>query len=96
MVGILVHGNNHYILSGPRPTAGEAVALSRNWSVVQIGELKSQKFRQWELRNNEVRENLQWAVILPGDRDTSPGVLQLLAEIAARGVEIQRYLAQDT
>jgi hypothetical protein len=63
---------------------------------VQIGELKSQKFRQWEIRNNEVRENLQWAVIMPGDRDTSPGVLQLLAEIAARGVEIQRYLAQDT
>jgi hypothetical protein len=41
MVGILVHGNNHYILSGPWPTAGEAVALARNWSVVQIGELKS-------------------------------------------------------
>ena len=96
MVGILVHGNNHYILSGPRPTAGEAVALVRNWSVVQIGELKSQKFGQWEIRNKEVRENLQWAVILPGDRDTSPGVLQLLAEIAARGVEIQRYHGQDT
>jgi len=96
MVGILVHGNNHYILSGPRPTAGEAVALARNWSVVQIGEAKPQKFDQWEIRNKEFRENLEWAVIMPGDRDTSPGVLELLAEIAARGVEIQRYLAQDT
>ena len=95
MVGILVHGNNHYILSGPRPTAGEAVALARNWSVVQIGELKSQKFAQWEIRNKEVRENLEWAVIMPGDRDPSPGVLELLAEIAARGVQIQRYPAQD-
>ena len=72
------------------------MALSRNWSVVQIGELKSRKFRQWELRNNEVRENLQWAVILPGDGDSTPRVLQLLAEIAARGVEIQRCVAQDT
>ncbi len=96
MVGILVHGNTHYILSGPRPTAGEAVALARNWSVVQIGETKSQKFEKWEIRNKEFRENLEWAVIMPGDRDTSPGVLELLAEIAARGVEIQRYLAQDT
>ena len=96
MVGILVHGNTHYILSGPRPTAGEAVALARNWSVVQIGEAKSQKFEKWEIRNKEFRENLQWAVMVPGDRDTSPGVLELLAEIAARGVEIQRYLAQVT
>jgi len=96
MVGILVYGNTHYILSGPRPTAGEAIAVARNWSVVQIGEAKSQKFEKWEIRNKEFRENLEWAVIMPGDRDTSPGVLELLAEIAARGVEIQRYLAQDT
>ena len=96
MVGILVHGNTHYILSGPRPTKGEAVALARNWSVVQIGEAKSQKFEKWEIRNQEFRANLQWAVIVPGERETSPGVLELLAEIAARGVEIQRYLAQDT
>jgi hypothetical protein len=96
MVGILVHGNTHYILSGPRPTAGEAVALARNWSVLQIGEAKSQKFEKWEIRNKEFRENLQWAVIVPGERETSPGVLELLTEIAARGVEIQRYLAQDT
>jgi len=96
MVGILVHGNTHYILCGPRPTAGEAVALARNWSVVQIGEAKSQKFEKWEIRNKEFRENLEWAVIIPGDRDTSPGVLELLAEIAARGVEIRRYPAQDT
>jgi DNA-binding transcriptional regulator LsrR (DeoR family) len=96
MVGILVHGNTHSILSGPRPTAGEAVALARNWSVVQIGETKSQKFEKWEIRNKEFRANLQWAVIVPGERETSPGVLELLAEMAARGVEIQRYLAQDT
>ncbi len=44
MVGILVYGNTHYILSGSRPTAGEAVALARNWSVLQIGDAKSQKF----------------------------------------------------
>src|SRR6266481_6787826 len=89
MVGILVHGNNHFVLSGPCPTETEAMMLARHWSIVQIGELKSQKFERWEIRNKEFRENLEWAVIMPGDRDTSPGVLELLAEIAARGVEIQ-------
>ncbi len=96
MVGILVHGNNHYILSGPRPTAAEAVALARNWSVVRIGELQPQKFELWEIRNKEYRENLQWAVIVPGERETSPGVAELLTELCGRGVEIQHYLAQDT
>jgi len=96
MVGILVHGNTHYILSGPRPTAGEAVALARNWSVVQIGEPRSHKFEKWEIRNKEFRENLAWAVIVPGERETSPAVAELLAELAKRGVQIQQHLAQDT
>jgi len=36
----LVHGNNHYILSGPLPNEAEALAMARNWSVVHIGEAK--------------------------------------------------------
>jgi hypothetical protein len=93
MVGILVHGNNHYVLSGPRPSQAEALQLARNWSLLQIGEVKSQKFGQWEIRNKEFRENLEWAVIVPGDREISPGVAGFLAELAARGVEIHQYIA---
>src|SRR5260370_39484592 len=85
MVGILVHGNNHYILSGPRPTAAEAVALARNWSVVRIGELKPQEFELWEIRHKEYRENLQGAVIVPGEHEASPGVAELLTELCGRG-----------
>ena len=96
MVGILVHGNNHYILSGPLPNEAEALAIARNWSLVQIGEVKSQRFERWEIRNKEFRENLDWAVIVPGDGETSPGVAELLDELAARGVEIRRFLVQDT
>ena len=96
MVGILVHGNNHYILSGPLPNEAEALAMARNWSVVHIGEAKSQRFERWEIRHKEFRENLDWAVIVPGDRETSPGVAELLGELAARGVEIRRFLVQDT
>ena len=89
MVGILVHGNNHFILSGPRPDDVQAVALARHWSLVQIGEAKPQFFARWEIKDKEFRENLQWAVIVPGDRQTSSGVTELLRELNVRGIEIR-------
>ena len=69
MVGILVHGNNHFILSGALPDEAAALALVRHWSIVQIGEAKSLSFGQWQIRSKEFRENLEWAVIVPGDRE---------------------------
>ncbi len=88
MVGILVHGNNHFILSGPLPDQASALALARHWSLIQIGEAKRPSFERWEIRPKEFRENLEWAVVVPGDRDISPGVTQLLAELSARGIII--------
>jgi hypothetical protein len=90
MVGILVHGNNHFILSGPIPDDATALALARHWSVTQIGESKSTSFGQWQIRSKEFRENLEWAVIVPGEREASLGVTQLLGELSARGVAIRR------
>ena len=88
MVGILVHGNNHFILSGPGPNEAEAIGLARHWSVTQIGEAKSPTFDRWEIRAKEFRENLEWAVVVPGDREISPGAGELLAELTARGITI--------
>jgi hypothetical protein len=90
MVGILVHGNNHFILSGPSPDETTALALVRYWSIIQIGEEKSSSFGQWEIKSKEFRENLEWAVIVPGESEVSPGVALLLAELSARGVSIHR------
>jgi hypothetical protein len=89
MVGILVHGNNHFILSGPPPDDATAVALARHWSLTHIGEIKSARFEAWEIRSKEFRENLEWAVVVSGDRETSQGVKQLLAELVQRGVIIR-------
>jgi hypothetical protein len=89
MVGILVHGNNHYILSGPRPSKEEALELARHWGVVRIGEPVSSALGAWEIRSKEFRENLQWAVVVAGERGSSPGVLELLRELAGRGVDIE-------
>jgi hypothetical protein len=90
MVGILVHGNNHFILSGPRPDEAAALNLTRHWSIIQIGAPKSQSLDQWQIRTKEFRENLEWAVIVPADREISPGASELLAELSARGITIDR------
>lgn len=34
MVGMLIHGNNHFILSGPLRDEAAALALVRHWSIV--------------------------------------------------------------
>ncbi len=90
MVGILVHGNNHFVLSGPLPDEVMALAIVRYWSIIQIGEVKSSSFGQWQIKSKEFRENLEWAVVVPGDRGVSPGVAQLLGELSNRGVAIRR------
>ncbi|MGB8523210.1 MAG: hypothetical protein WCD43_09600 [Candidatus Acidiferrales bacterium] len=91
MVGILVHGDNHFILSGPEPDEAGALALARHWSIIQIGDEKSLSFEQWQIRTKEFRENLEWAVVVPGDGDISPAVSQLLAELSARGIAVRRF-----
>ena len=91
MVGILVHGNNHFILGGPRPDQREAFALARHFSLIQIGTPTAAAFEKWQIRDKEFRENLGWAVVVPGERGTSFGVLELLGELEARGIEIEKY-----
>jgi hypothetical protein len=90
MIGILAHGNNHFILSGPAPGETEALELVRYWSVVQIGEEKSMAHGKWEIREKEFRENLEWAVVVPGDREISAGVSELLAQLSGRGIVIRK------
>jgi hypothetical protein len=84
-----VHGDNHFILSGPPPDDANAVEMARHWSIVQIGGEKSGKFGKWEIRTKEFRENLEWAVIVPADTEMSAGIVKLLSEISERGVEIR-------
>ena len=101
MVGILVHGNNHFILSGPLPDEATALALVRQWAIVQIGEAKSSSFRQWEIRSKEFRENLEWAVVVPGDRDERLGAAGIQADAdlqrgALEAPDVGRVAAQGS
>jgi hypothetical protein len=70
MVGILVHGDNHFIVRGPLPDRGTALELARHWSLIQIGVTTPAALDPWHIVTREFRENLEWAVILPGDGET--------------------------
>lgn len=89
MVGLLVHGDNHFIVEGPEPDDETAVQLARHWSVIRIGGGTPPALRRWTIRNKAFREDLAWAVIVPGEGETSAAVVQLLAEMAARGIALR-------
>jgi hypothetical protein len=88
MVGILVHGDNHFIVLGPLPDRKVALALVRHWSLIQIGATTPPPLDQWQIISREFRENLEWAVVVPGDGEMSPAVTRLLDELSARGITI--------
>ena len=90
MLGILVHGDNHFIVRGPLPGSETAHALARHWSVIQIGAATPPALNPWSISSREFRENLEWAVIVPGDGEISPAVAELLDELSGRGIAIQR------
>jgi hypothetical protein len=88
MVGLIVHGDNHFVTRGPLPDRQTALTLVRQWSLIQIGSTTPAGLDQWRISSREFREDLEWAVIVPGDNEHSPAVVQLLAELAARGIVI--------
>ena len=94
MVGILVHGGNHFIVRGPLPGRQVANELVRHWSLIQIGATTPSALARWHIVIREFRENLEWAVVIPGDGEISPAVTQLLDELSARGITIHRYRPQ--
>jgi len=92
MVGILVHGDNHFIVRGPLPDHDTALALVRHWSLIEIGATTPPALAEWQIVIREFRENLEWAVIVPAETDVSSAVEALLDELRARGVAIRHTM----
>lgn len=88
MVGILVHGDNHFIVRGPLPDRSTAIALARHWSIIQVNAVTPPELLPWRISTREFRENLEWAVVVPGDSTISRAVAILLDELSTRGVVI--------
>jgi hypothetical protein len=90
MVGLLVHGDNHFIVRGPLPTRAEALALVHHWSVIQIGATTPANLNRWQISTREFREDLEWAVIVPAADEPSAAVVTLLSELKFRGIPAHR------
>jgi hypothetical protein len=87
-VGVLVHGDNHFIVRGPLPDRETALALVRHWSLIQVGSITPPALDRWLIITKEFRENLKWAVVVPGDGTMSPAITTLLGEMSGRGIAI--------
>jgi hypothetical protein len=70
------------------PDRATALALAQHWSIIQIGRETPISLRQWTISTKEFRENLEWAVVVPGEGEISTAVAQLLNELSARGITI--------
>jgi hypothetical protein len=95
MIGILVCGDNHFIVSGPLPDRATALALARHWSIIQIGQTTPASLRSWSMVTRAFREDLAWAVVVPGDGEITPAVAQLLKELSIRGITIRNDEASE-
>ena len=89
MIGILVCGDNHFIVRGPQPGRADAFALARHWSLIQIGSVTPPELAAWCISTKEFREDLEWAFVIPSDSEHSPAVRQLLEELQSRGIVIR-------
>ena len=49
MLGILVHGDNHFIVRGPLPDRETALALVRHWSLIQVGATTPPPIQMWNI-----------------------------------------------
>lgn len=90
MIGILVCGDNHFIVRGPLPDRETALALARHWSIIRIGQATPASLQSWTIVTRAFREDLSWAAIVPGDGEVTPAVAQLLKELSARGITIRK------
>jgi hypothetical protein len=89
-IGLLVHGDNHFIVEGPPPDEAVVRELVRHWSLIQIGGRTPAALQRWSIRRKAFREELEWAVVVGAETAIQPAVEQLLAELAGRVVEIRR------
>lgn len=55
MLGILGHGDDHFIVRGPFPDRNTACALIRHWSIIQIGATIPPSLDKWHISTKESR-----------------------------------------
>jgi hypothetical protein len=91
VLGLIVCGDNHFLIRAPQPSAAEARALVRRWTFPSVADLLGQSPPlppQYQISTREFRENITWALVLSSPEPHSPAVAQLLSELIQRGILI--------
>jgi hypothetical protein len=57
MVGMPVHGDNHFIVCGPFSDRDVAQGLIRHWFIIQIGATTPPSLEEWRISTKEFRED---------------------------------------
>lgn len=92
-LGIIVFGENHFLIRGPEPDAQMAAYLVRRWIFPSTEDLlgRSEPIpATWRITTSEFRENIVWVIVLSCQKSHNPAVTQLLEELEARGIMISR------
>ena len=91
-LGLIVSGEDHFLIRGPKPDAAMARYLVRRWIFPSIEDLlgtSSPIPADWQITTSEFRENIEWTIVLSCRQEPTVAVAQLVAEIVARGVAIE-------
>src|SRR5258708_22888676 len=85
MVGILVHGGNHFIVRGPAPSRADALRLAHYWSIIQIGGKTPPRLERRRVTTREFRGDLGGGGVVRGKGGMTPPEAPLLGSFAAPG-----------
>jgi hypothetical protein len=97
-LGLIVHGEDHFLIRGPKPDAAMAKYLVRRWIFPSIEDLLGTSPpipADWQITTSEFRENIEWTIVLSCAQSPSPAVAQLVAEVAARGVAVEYFSGSE-
>ena len=93
LLGIIVFGEEHFLVRGPEPDAPMAAYLVRRWIFPSTEDLLGTSPpipAGWRITSSEFRENIVWAVHLSCTNAPNSAVAKLLEEIETRGVRITK------
>jgi hypothetical protein len=57
--------------------------------MIQIGAVTPAALAAWRISTKEVREDLQWPIVVRGESARSAAVVRLLGELRSRGIPIE-------
>jgi hypothetical protein len=93
-LGIVVFGEEHFLIRGPKPDAEMARYLVRRWifpSTEDLLGISPPMPDEWKITTREFREDIEWVIVLSSAVALNPAVKTLLEEVATRGVEITTH-----